>query len=126
MGALVSGGSSTLFVSHPTAPAKIGMVQYCHHRVQNRRAAAEQASVIAARCLPLRHSLVTDHAGSPTDSICSTTASKPGMRLDIPSTAATAAPIIAGRVRLALAPPSRASPSLCSSAAAIISGEATR
>lgn len=48
------------------------MVRYCHHRVQKRRAAADSASVTAARRLPSRHSRTADHAGSITSTAFST------------------------------------------------------
>eukprot|EP00962_Isochrysis_galbana_P040739 scaffold14801_cov105-Isochrysis_galbana.AAC.2 len=102
------------------------MVQYCHQRVQKRRAAAEHASVIAARRLPSCQSRTADHAGSRTDSNGSRMGSRPGKRRLSPSATAQLPPISAGRSRTALVTPDRLASPPMEAASAIRNAAARR
>jgi hypothetical protein len=81
------------------------MVQYCHQRVQKRRAAAEHARVMAARRFPSRHRRMADHAGKRTESNGSRMGSMPGKRRLSTRAKAPPPPISTGRSLTALVTP---------------------
>jgi hypothetical protein len=100
--------TATLFVIQPTAPAHSGIVRYCHHLSQKRRAAALRASVNAARRRPSRYKRTALTMGVSVKSACNTNIKAERPKLLCPATATTPAPVAPnaierqGRLRLFL------------------------
>eukprot|EP00964_Phaeocystis_antarctica_P135300 scaffold99678_cov63-Phaeocystis_antarctica.AAC.1 len=91
--------TAILLVSHPTPPAKSGIVRYCHQRLQKRRYAASSSTISASRLRPFRRWRPAERSGSATHASCKSavTAPAPPNRRAATSVAPPPAPSSTGR-----------------------------